>query len=78
MTQNQFEKLQTNFALYAKVETTYKASSPYSNGKKLDYPGSFMGIGVGANTGRIILAHAGTRMAIPFEDVKLPKLAWEC
>ena len=77
MTTKQFEKLQERFALYANKETSYKVSTPYSNGKKVEKKACLMGIGVNANQGRIILASCGFSYAIPFEDVKLPKLAWE-
>ena len=75
MTQKQFEKLQERFALYANKETSYRSSLP--NGKNTEHTACLMGIGVGANQGRIILASLGYSYAIPFGDVKLPKLAWE-
>lgn len=77
MTTKQFEKLQERFALYANKETSYKSSSPYSNGKKVEKKAYLMGIGVNSNQGRVILVSCGSSYAIPFEDVKLPKLAWE-
>lgn len=76
MTRNQFIKLQENFADYAKMETTYKAGNPH-NEKKEKRTGFFWGIGVGTLEDFVILAHFGHKEAIPFTDVKLPKLAWE-
>ena len=77
MTKTQFEKLQERFALYANKETSYKSSTPYSDGKKVEKKACLMGIGVNSNLGKVILASCGSSYAIPFEDVKLPKLAWE-
>ncbi len=76
MTRNQFIKLHENFADYARMETTYKAFNPHS-GKKEKRNGMFRGIGVGALDDFVILARMGHTEAIRFEDVKLPKLAWE-
>ena len=77
MTTKQFEKLQEGFALYANKEASYKSSTPYSNGKKVEKKACLMGIGVNSNQGKIILASMGYSYAIPFEDVTLPKLSWE-
>lgn len=77
MTTKQFEKLQERFALYANKETSYKSSNPYFGGKKVEKKACLMGVGVNSNLGKIILASCGSSYAIPFEDVKLPKLAWE-
>ena len=77
MTTKQFEKLQERFALYANKEASYKSSTPYSGGKKVEKKACLMGIGVNSNLGKVILASCGSSYAIPFEDVKLPKLAWE-
>lgn len=77
MTQNQFNKLHEIFALYADKWTTYRTTRPFSNGKKVEGTAMFIGVGVGVNEGRVILSSCGHRMAIPFTDVKLPKLSWE-
>ena len=77
MTTAQFNRLSESFALYANKETTYKSLAFSRNGKKIDHKGFLMGIGIGHNEGRVILAYAGSTYAIPFADVKLPKLAWE-
>lgn len=77
MTRNQFIKLQENFAEYAKVKTTYKSAFPRrADGKKYDHNACLWGIGVGALSDFVILADMGHRVAIHFEDVKLPKLAY--
>lgn len=77
MTTKQFERLQESFALYANKETSYKSSTPYSGGKKVEKKACLMGIGVNSNLGKVILASCDSSYAILFEDVKLPKLAWE-
>lgn len=77
MTTKQFERLQQSFALYANMETSYKSSVPYSGGKKVEKKACLMGIGVNSNLGKVILASCGFSYAVPFKDVKLPKLAWE-
>ena len=75
MTRNQFIKLQENFADYAKMETSYMSSNPRSE-KKEKKNGYLWGIGVGTLSDFVILAIYGHRVAIPFGDVKLPKLPW--
>lgn len=72
MTRNQFIKLQENFANYAKAETAYKYTSPRSRAK-LESKGRIWGIST-VFADHVILADFGYKVAIHFEDVKLPKV----
>ena len=77
MTKNQFIRLHENFAEYAKMKTSFKATTPYSNWKKVPGEAFIWGLGSGVLDDFVVLVKDGHRMAIHYEDVKLPRLAWE-
>lgn len=74
MTKEQFYFLAENSAKYAGVKFNYRQFIPIMARYAFTF-GFFEGVGVSeANKERVILAACGHRIAIPFQNVDLPKL----
>lgn len=74
MTTHQFNIMAENFARYAYQLTSYKARGPWDD-KPKPRNGYLRGIGMGANSGLVIIDSYGRSYAIPYADVTLPKIS---